>query len=76
VITTYKPGAEWKPRRLSPGTGAMALLANAVPAQERPEEVMRTISRAAKGAAVIESDRGEADEIAPLLIQELGRTAD
>jgi hypothetical protein len=76
VITTYKPGAEWKPQRLSPGAGAMALLANAVPAQERPKEVLQAVSRAAEDAVVIESDRGEADEVAPLLIQELQRTAD
>ncbi len=53
----------------------MALLANAVPAQERPEEVMQAISRAARDAVVIESDRGEADAIAPLLLAELERHA-
>ncbi len=71
VITTYKQGAEWKPKRLSPGAGAMALLANAVPAMERPEEVMQAISRAARDAVVIEGDRGEADEVAPLLLEAL-----
>jgi hypothetical protein len=75
VITTYKQGAEWKPERLSAGRGAMSLLANAVPAKERPEEVMRAISRAADNAVVLESDRGEADEIAPLLLEELERHA-
>jgi hypothetical protein len=73
VDTNYKPGAEWKPRRLSPGAGAMALLANAVPAKERPDEVMRAVSRAAKDAIVLEGDRGEADEVAPLLLAELER---
>jgi hypothetical protein len=73
VITTYKPGAEWKPQRLSPGVGAMALLVNAVPAQERPEEVMHAVSRAAEDAVVIESERGEADEVAPLVLAELER---
>jgi hypothetical protein len=75
VITTYKAGAQWKPKRLSAGAGAMTLLANAVPAQERPQEVMEAISRAAKDALVLESDRGEADEIAPLLLAELDRHA-
>jgi hypothetical protein len=75
VVTTYKPGAEWNPRQLSPGAGAMALLANAVPAQERPREVMAAISRAADNAIVLESDRGEADDVAPLLLAELERGA-
>jgi hypothetical protein len=75
VITTYKPGAEWKPQRLSPGAGAMALFANAVPAQERPQDVMQAISRAAKDVVVIEGDRGEAAEVAPLLLRELARAS-
>jgi hypothetical protein len=49
----------------------MALLANAVPARERPAEVMRVVSRTAERAVVLKSDRGEADEIAPLLLAEL-----
>ncbi len=75
VITTYKAAAEWRPERLPPGAGAMALLAHAVPAQERPAETMHAISRAAEGAIVIESDRGEADEIATELLAEIERQA-
>ena len=76
VITSYKPDAEWNPQRLSQGAGAMALLANAVPARERSEEVMEAISRAVGGSVVIQSDRGEADVVAPLLLRELeGHTA-
>jgi hypothetical protein len=75
VVTTYRSGAEWRPRRLSAGGGAMALVANAVPAQERPEEVLRTIARAAEAAVVIESDRGEAEEVAPQLLAELDALA-
>jgi hypothetical protein len=73
VLTSYRPDAEWSPRRLSPGEGALALLANAVPARERPVEVMRATSRAAKDALVIQSVRGEADAVAPLLLAELER---
>lgn len=71
VVTTYKPDGEWRPRRIAAGEGAMALLANTVPARERPAEAMRAISRAADGAVVIASDRGEAETIAPLLLAEL-----
>lgn len=73
VVTSYKPGADWSPKPLSQGAGAMALLANAVPARERSEEVMQAISRAADGAVVLEGDRGEADAVAPLVLQELER---
>ena len=73
VVTTFKRGAQWNPQPLSRGAGALALVANAVPAKERPDEVMRATSRAARDAIVIESDRGEADEIAPLVLAELER---
>jgi hypothetical protein len=73
VITTYQPQAEWSPKRVSAGAGAMALLANAVPARERSDEVMATVSRAAEGALVLEGERGEADALAPLLLSELER---
>jgi hypothetical protein len=75
VLTSYRVDAEWRPRRLTGGEGAMALLANAVPARERPAQVMRAISHAAEGAIAIESERGEADEVAPLLLAELDRLA-
>ena len=71
AVVTYRQGAVWQPNRLSAGEGAMALLANAVPARERPEQVIRTISRAVEGATVIEGERGEAEAIAPLLLTEL-----
>jgi hypothetical protein len=75
VVTSYRPGAQWRPRRLTDGEGAMALLANAVPARERPAQVMQAITKAAAGAIAIESERGEADAVAPLLIAELDRLA-
>jgi hypothetical protein len=73
VVTSYRPEAKWRPRRLSTGEAAMALLANAVPARERPAEVMRAVSRAADGALALQSERGSADAIAPLLLAELER---
>ena len=75
VVTRYRRGAEWRPRRLSAGEGAMALLSNAVPARERPAQVMRAISRAAGDAIMVESERGEADALAPVLLAELERLA-
>lgn len=71
VITNYRPDAQWDPTERSAGAGAMALLANAVAARERSEEVLAVVSRAAEGAIVIESDRAQADAIAPLLLQAL-----
>jgi hypothetical protein len=71
AVTTYRPGAEWNPRRMSAGEGAIAMLANTVPARERPTEALHAIKRAINGAVVLESERGEADALAPLLLAEL-----
>ena len=71
AATTYRPGGEWHPRRLSAGEGAMSMLANTVPARERPQESLRAIRMAVEHAVVLESERGEADVVAPLLLAEL-----
>lgn len=72
AVTSYKPGGTWNPRRLTAGEGAMAVLGNTVPARERPQEAMRAIRAAVDGAVVLESERGEADEVAEKLLAELG----
>lgn len=74
VATTYSPGALWAPRRLSAGEGVLALLSHTVPAQTRAEQVMRYLTRSVPGATLIESPRGEADELAPLLLSALQRS--
>jgi hypothetical protein len=71
VATTYRPGAEWRPNRLSTGDGALALLSHTVPARERPAEALRTVNRAVDGAVLLRGERGEAEPIVPLLLDEL-----
>ena len=68
VMTTYEAGRGWRPRRLSSGEAVLALLSHTVPAQSRPTEALRTISRSLERATVIEGARGEADTVAPLLL--------
>lgn len=64
AITSYRPGARWEPQPRTSGEGALALLANTVPARTRPAEAMRAVRAAASDAAVVESERGEADDAA------------
>ena len=68
VVTRYLPDAEWRPRRLSSGEAALAVLSHTVPAQERPAESLASIRRAVEGAVVLEGDRGEAAPIASQLL--------
>ena len=71
VITRYRAGVSWQPKRLTSGQGMLALLANTVPAQARPEESLRTLGRAIAGAMTLEGDRGEAGPVASALLDEL-----
>ena len=68
AVTHYVPGAEWRPRRLSPGEGALAMLSRTVPARLRPQESLKVLARAVKDAVVLEGERGEADEFATMLL--------
>lgn len=75
VATRYRPGAEWDPQTLSPGAGALTLLENAVPAQARPDQTIRHITRAIDDATALHGERGEADETAGQLLDALRATA-
>jgi hypothetical protein len=74
VLTSYEERAGWNPRRLSSGEAVLAVLGHTVPAQTRPDEALAAISRALDGAVVLEGTRGEADEVAQLLLNEAERT--
>jgi hypothetical protein len=75
VVTQYRHGAEWQPRVLSAGDAVLALMANTVRARAQPERTLQTLSRSVSGAVAIQSERDEADAIAPLLLAELERVA-
>ncbi len=71
VATSFSPGAQWSPRRLTPGEGLLALLSHTVAAQTRPPQVMAFLRRASESAKFLESPRDEAAALAPLLLAEL-----
>lgn len=69
VVTRYRPGAQWRPRALSPGESVLSLVPYAVPYQEDPQRCTQFIMRAMEDSpAVLVTDRGEAGEVAPLLL--------
>ncbi|HVF92224.1 MAG TPA: hypothetical protein VNH22_19315 [Blastocatellia bacterium] len=63
VVSQYKEGARWRPRQLSKGQGALALLANTVSAREQPETALSTLRHVVSEAPVIKGVRGEASEV-------------
>ena len=71
VLTQYKPGAHWRPRVLSSGKGILGLLANAIAARTQPERALATLERMTRRAQVLESARGEANEVVESILQHL-----
>ncbi len=71
AITRYRPGADWQPATISPGEGTLAMLANTVPAQKRPQECLQAVARALRDTRVLAGDRGEAREAACALFSQL-----
>ena len=58
------------------GAGVLATLEHTIPAEERPEQAMRVLRRAIDGAVALEGERGEADQLAAVLLENLRAAAD
>jgi hypothetical protein len=65
ILTEFYKGSRWFPEPMTKGELVLALLANTVPARERPLEVMATLARAVSTAKGFRSRRGNAKRIAP-----------
>ncbi len=68
VVTEYHPEAVWQPRKLTPGQALLALMDNAVAARCNLAHSMPILKQAVTGAVALKSKRGEAGEVAPLLL--------
>jgi hypothetical protein len=69
AFTSYLPGADWRPERMSRGESMLALLAHAVPGEDRPKATMSGLSRVLeRDPVVIRGERGEADGMASALL--------
>ena len=71
VVSQYKRGAHWRPRRLSAGQGLLALLSHTVSARHRPRVALPTLREVVGDAPVLEGVRGEAKEMVQLLFRAL-----
>ena len=69
VLTGYESDARWRPAPVSKGEGAMALLQNAVAAQERPGDALTAVSHLSRDAEVLSSARGEAGIVSRDLLE-------
>ncbi len=75
VATSYREGARWRPRPLSPGRAVMALLAHTVSARVKPERALTTLRQVVADALVLKGARGEAEAVAEALLGRLTEQA-
>jgi hypothetical protein len=69
VMTRYREGARWQPRRLSSAAGALALMANTVSVRRAPGRALTAIHAVVLGATILKGTRGEASATAAALIR-------
>jgi hypothetical protein len=73
IVTAYRPGAAWRPRRLTPGQTLLALMDNAIAAQGDPAHSMPILKQVAANTVGLKSKRGDAGETARHLLARLDR---
>jgi ABC-type ATPase with predicted acetyltransferase domain len=69
VCGEFKPGARWRPRRLSAGEGILEILSNTIAARRVPEQALSTLQRVTAQAQVLKGVRGEAREAAASILE-------
>jgi hypothetical protein len=69
VMSEFRSGGEWQPQRLSPGCGALALLANTVAARRIPEVALATLHQVVTRAPIVTSERGEASSVVEPILE-------
>jgi GR25 family glycosyltransferase involved in LPS biosynthesis len=68
LLTSYREAGRWEPRPLSPGHGALGVMAHTIAARRIPGTAMATIGRALRGATILESERAEAASAAAAIL--------
>lgn len=71
LMTQFKSGARWRPRKLSPGKGVLEMLFNTVSARRSPERALTTLRLVASQAALLKGVRGNATDVVDLLLKRL-----
>lgn len=69
LMTQFKSGARWRPRKLTAGKGVLEMLFNTVSARRNPERALATLQRVASQADVLKGVRGDARKVVPAVLE-------
>ena len=73
LMTKYKSGATWRPKKLTSGKSVLELLDNTVSARRDPEAALSTLRQVVAGAEIVKGPRGEAERTVPAILRRLDR---
>ena len=71
VMTQFKEGARWRPRKLSAGKGVLELLSNTVSARREPEKALVALQHVVATAQIVKGARGESRDIVQSILNRL-----
>ncbi len=71
VATHYNANALWQPVALSRGRAILSLIDNAVSIRRQPHFVLPILRRATSTTIAFQTARGEAEDVAPLILREI-----
>lgn len=74
LMTRFKDGALWRPRKLSRGKGVLEILANTVSARRDPQKAFESLERVVANADVLQGPRGQAAEVVPAILKRLEKS--
>jgi hypothetical protein len=69
LMTQFKNGARWRPRKLTAGNGVLEMLFNTVSARRNPQRALATLQRVAAQADVLKGVRGDARKLVPAVLE-------
>jgi len=69
LLTSYRVGARWRPRRLTPATTLLALMRHTVAARGNPAHSMPILKQAVSGATAFAGVRGEARPLVSAILR-------
>ena len=72
LVTSYRVGAHWRPRRLTAAPTLLALMRHTVAARGNPEHSMPILKQAVSGGIAFAGLRGEARALVAAVLRHVG----
>jgi hypothetical protein len=72
LVTSYRVGARWRPRRLTAAPTLLALMRHTVAARGNPAQSMPILKQAVSGGIALAGRRGEARPLVSAVLRHVG----